>query len=371
MSHSIHSSDIRGKLTPRREPYWGPPIGRGRYVGVRKSKSDVCTWIARLRKEDGKQIHHALGQATKEFDYYDAKKKAEAWFKNRDAGISDSAPTVAEACREYVEHLKAEGRDGTSKDADMRFRKNVYKHVIGKIRLDRLRTKILTDWRNSLSGSKSTQNRYWTTLRAALNLAVNHERVDPAVGQKWRNVKSHKNADGRRDIYLDLKQRRALLDACEGEVRDFVEAAALTGARPGEIANALRSQFDARTKTMTFIGKTGTRSVQLSSAAVELFRRLAKDKMPKAHLFTREEGLPWAHRKWAYPLKIAAAKANLPEDVVMYSLRHSWISEALKMGMPTLEVARLTGTSLEMIERHYGHLSTTDVRERLDRVTML
>jgi len=55
----------------------------------------------------------------------------------------------------------------------------------------------------------------------------------------------------------------------------------------------------------------------------------------------------------------------------MYSLRHSWISEALKMGMPTLEVARLTGTSLEMIEKHYGHLATKDVFERLNMVTML
>jgi len=371
VSHDIHLKSTRNALKPRAEPFWGPPIGKGRYLGYRKNKSEVGTWIARLRDDDGKQRYRALGQATKEFDHNQAKKKAEVWFKNRDAGISDEPPTVAEACHEYVKQLKADGRESTSKDADMRFRRCVYKHEIANIRTDKLRTVVLRDWRNDLDGSKSSQNRNLAILKAALNLAVTHERVDPAVSQKWRNVKSHKNADKRRDIYLDLKQRKALLRACEGSVRDLVKAAALTGARPGELANALRSQFDARTRTMKFDGKTGSRRIQLSDAAVELFKGLARNKLPNAHLITRDNGQAWAHRKWAYPLKVAAAKAKLPEGVVMYSLRHSWISEALKMGMPTLEVARLTGTSLEMIEKHYGHLATQDVRERLNQVTML
>ena len=371
MSHEIHLSGTRNDLEPRSEPYWGSPIGQGRYLGFRMNKSEVGTWIARLRDDDGKQRYRSLGQATKEFDHSQAKKKAEVWFKNKDAGISDEPPTITEACREYVTHLKADGRESTSKDADMRFRRCVYKHEIAKIKLNKLRTVALRDWRNQLRGSKSSQNRNLSILKAALNLAVTHERVDPTVSQKWRNVKPHKNADKSRDIYLDLKQRRTLLNACEGSIRDFVEAATLTGARPGELANARRSQFDARTRTMTFIGKTGTRKIQLSDAAVELFKQLAKSKTPKAHLFTRDDGLPWAHRKWAYPLKEAAEKAGLPEGVVTYSLRHSWISEALKMGMPTLEVARLTGTSLEMIEKHYGHLATKDVFDRLNKVAML
>jgi hypothetical protein len=39
--------------------------------------------------------------------------------------------------------------------------------------------------------------------------------------------------------------------------------------------------------------------------------------------------------------------------------------------MTTLEVARLVGTSLVMIEKHYGHLVADAARERLAKVEML
>ena len=39
--------------------------------------------------------------------------------------------------------------------------------------------------------------------------------------------------------------------------------------------------------------------------------------------------------------------------------------------MSTLDVARLCGTSLAMIERHYGHLVMSAARERLERVNLL
>jgi hypothetical protein len=39
--------------------------------------------------------------------------------------------------------------------------------------------------------------------------------------------------------------------------------------------------------------------------------------------------------------------------------------------MTTLDVARLTGTSVMMIEKHYGHLVASAARERLAKVKML
>jgi hypothetical protein len=39
--------------------------------------------------------------------------------------------------------------------------------------------------------------------------------------------------------------------------------------------------------------------------------------------------------------------------------------------MATLEVARIVGTSLAMIEKHYGHLVPSVVRERLAAIKML
>lgn len=54
---------------------------------------------------------------------------------------------------------------------------------------------------------------------------------------------------------------------------------------------------------------------------------------------------------------------------VPYVLRHTFASNALAAGAGTFELARVMGTSLEMIERTYGHLvSGADdaFRSRLD-----
>ena len=107
---------------------------------------------------------------------------------------------------------------------------------------------------------------------------------------------------------------------------------------------------------MTFIGKTGPRSVPLSPAAVAVFERCAKGKLPNAPLFPADDGKPWPHSGWDGPLKVVIKAAKLPAATVLYSLRHAAITEMLRAGMSTLDVARLTGTSLAMLEKHYGHL---------------
>jgi threonine/homoserine/homoserine lactone efflux protein len=157
----------------------------------------------------------------------------------------------------------------------------------------------------------------------------------------------------------------------QGGLRDLVEAVMLTGARAGELTSATRAQFDARTMTMTFIGKTGTRTVPLSDAAAALFVRLSKSKLPAAQLFTRDDGRPWAHSDWDQLIREAAAIAKLPDGCCLYTLRHSFITEAISQGMTTLDVARLCGTSVLMIEKHYGHLVADAARDRLSRVAML
>ena len=195
-------------------------------------------------------------------------------------------------------------------------------------------------------------------------------RVDPGLEREWREVKKLAGADHRRDLFLDLAQRRALLAQAKGAVRDLVEAVCLVGARAGELVNATRKQYDGRTKTLTLSGKTGSRTIPLSSTAATLFDRLSESKLPAAPLFSRDDGKPWQHGSWAEGVRGAAADAKLPAGVSLYTLRHAFISEALSAGMTTLDVAKLTGTSLQMIQAHYGHLSMTAVKERLSKVVM-
>ena len=64
-------------------------------------------------------------------------------------------------------------------------------------------------------------------------------------------------------------------------------------------------------------------------------------------------------------------RAELPEDVVLYSLRHVAISEMLVGGLDPMTVARIAGTSVAMIQRHYGHLLKDKIVAKLARVKML
>ncbi len=171
-----------------------------------------------------------------------------------------------------------------------------------------------------------------------------------------------------RDLFLDLTEREVLLQHAVGPIGDLIEAAALTGCRPGELVRARRSAFEPRTQSLTVTGKTGTRTMPLPPQAHELFVRLSRDKLPAAFLLTRENGEPWRHSDWDELVKEAARAAGLSPKTCLYTLRHSFITQALIDGVSTLEVAKFVGTSLAMIEKHYGHLVASTVRERMARI---
>ncbi|MDQ2971996.1 MAG: integrase, partial [Pseudomonadota bacterium] len=67
-AHAIHLSNVRAKLTPRREPYWAAPLERGLSLGVRKLP-DGATWIARLHDDEKRHRYHSLGHVTSTVDY--------------------------------------------------------------------------------------------------------------------------------------------------------------------------------------------------------------------------------------------------------------------------------------------------------------
>jgi len=371
-SIEIHKAGVRRAVRPRREPYWGPPLARGHYVGFRKIADGEGSWIARAREEDGHQRYKSLGIATPALDYDAACKEARRWFADLEAGVSDEAITIAQACREYVDDRRHEKGEATARDAEMRFARTVYDTELGRRPLSKVRTNHILSWRDGLPLAKPSANRTLTALKAALNLAVRRRRVSSVAAREWADAKPFRAAGKRRDLFLDLKQRRALRAAAgEGALRDLLEAAMLTGARAGELVNAIRAQFDARTGSMTFIGKTGTRTVPLGPPAVTLFKRLARDKLPAVRLLIRDDGKPWAHSDWDELVREAAAAAKLPSGTCLYTLRHSFITQALTDGMATLDVARLVGTSIGMIEKHYGHLVASAARERLAQVRLL
>ncbi len=87
-----------------------------------------------------------------------------------------------------------------------------------------------------------------------------------------------------------------------------------------------------------------------------MFSTQTADKLPAAPIFTRGNGRRWERKEWGDEIRRAAEAAGLPKGTIAYTLRHSTITDLVTAGLPLLTIAQISGTSVQMIEKHYGHL---------------
>lgn len=373
MTHDLKLKSTIKALEARREPYWNRVQGVvGLFIGYRKL--DVGgTWIARWRNGESKQQYRSLGSG---LSYEQAVNDAKGWAQALGNGVEVFDSSVADACEGYVTHLRLHKSEATAKDAEIRFKRLVYGKPIGKTPLAKLTTKVMRSWLNNqvITGgdddeerrSKDTANRNLNTFKAALNLALKDRLVRTDEG--WKTVTSFPGVAGQREHFLTSEQRQALVNACPADLRGLVMALLLTPARPGEIVKATAQDFDRVNGSITLRGKTGERTVTLSTDAIAFFTEKIKNKIGNALLFTRSSGIAWSKKTWAEAFKTAVKKVGLPGDIVMYSLRHTAISQLIQGGLDVFTIARMAGTSVNMIESHYGHLRHANTRQKLDLV---
>lgn len=372
MAVNLKSKTARAALAPRREPYWHC-LTVGLYLGYRRTAQGDGTWIARKLDEGTRRyLLRSLGPQA-EFD--DAVSQTRAWAEGVDAGASHKPTTITEVCRRYVEHLRRYKSQAAAIDADGRFRRHVYGDALGSVPIDRLRAPRLRAWADALLNddgdeeglrrSKDTANRNLASLKAALNFALRERVVATDAG--WKTVLRYPKASRRRESDLCAADRAALLAHCDADTALFVRALMLTAARPGELAHARVADFDRHRGTMNLSGKTGRRTVTLSTAACQFFAERARDKLPAAPLLA-VGGHLWNRHAWKKRFRAAADAAGLPEAVVLYTVRHAAISDMMAAGIDSHLVARLAGTSTDMIDKHYGHARHEATRAMLDAV---
>jgi len=376
MATNIQTVADRKKLDPRPAPFFAR-LEQGAFIGYRKLTDGTGTWVARWRDEHGKQVNHTLGS----YDTYDlACKAARDWIDRAKGGVVEEV-TVEEACKRYVKDRRIEKGDATADDAEGRFRRSVYGKKFGRIKLASLKTAHVTDWRNSLVDvdddeddpdaerrAKDSANRNLATLKAALNLAYRTGIAHDTA--QWDRVSSFTGVARRRQRFLTLAERKKMLLASSPELQRFLKGLLLTWCRPGELAKCKVSHFDT-TGLLSVDGKTGRRTIPVSTEAAKLLTECAGDRAGDEPLFVRADGKAWTRFDWRDGVKAAREAAELGDDVVAYSLRHAGITEMVVSGIDLLTTARLTGTSLQMIESNYGHLAKAGVVAKLDKVATL
>lgn len=375
MATKIDSVSSRLRLKPRREPYWHR-MSKGCYLGFRKMTSTGHgNWIARAMQEiSGKESYSALGDLSELPDHlrFDAAQKAaRAWFEHLGRGGATGSLTVADVCSKYVRHLRESKSERAARDAEARFKNYVLNSSkLAATELTKLTPGQIESWRKSLrelptrSGgrrgefrSDSTLNRDMTCFRAALNLAYQDGLVTSDFA--WRSkLRPIKNADQRREQYLDRSQRLAFIDKAPPDPAALLRGLCQLPLRPGALAKLTVGDFDIRLQVLK-IGqdKSGKdRRIKLPGVTAAFFESAAKDRPPTAPLLARADGKAWDKDAWKGPVRTTVDAAELPDGTTAYTLRHSVISDLVHDGLDLLTVAQISGTSVAMIERHYGHL---------------
>lgn len=378
MATKIDTVTSRDSLKARHAPYW-VKIRAECHVGYRKTTAASSgAWIARYRDDDGKYQLSSLGALDNlpNNQRYDAAVKlAEQVFNHREAGGSAIGITVGEACERYAQKQRDDGKLAATKDLELRF--NRWMHCDKKLSttpLLKLTQGQVNDWRLKLTkvparlqdktqaGTKpkaaSSINREMAVFKAALNLAMRDGFATSDAAWRFK-LTPIKNATGRRDCYLDITQRRALIASAPTDLAALLRALSLVPFRPGAMAALTVGSFDKRLGVLT-VGKDkagADRKINLPPATAAFFAGQSENKLPGAPLVARADGKAWNSDAWKKPFRTAATAAGLPTAATAYALRHSTITDLIALHhLDTMTVALLSGTSVMMIEKHYGHL---------------
>jgi integrase len=278
----------------------------------------------------------------------------------REQGLVES-PTLAEFVDVYL--AQHEGEPETTEKLRWLLAKAV--RVFGDRRLHQLRSPAIAASRMTIPAGhrfKATQ-----ALRQVLGRAVSWGLLDvnPAklgVENPQRRYTEKRPFDSWDELYA-LARR---LGARFGPMAIF---AAATGLRPGEWLALEHRDIDREARVVyvhrTFRnGRIKTPKTKASVRAVPLqaVALAALDELPPSPhcplVFPSVRGghldlHNFRDRNWK-PAQKAAGIAPLRR---VYDLRHTFATFALRAGISTFDLSRYMGTSLAMIDRHYGHLA--------------
>ena len=372
---SITTVTARNKLRPQREPYW-QRVSTGFYVGYRKmSTATSGTWVLRMTdKETGKYVKKTLGALDTFPDHQrfdEAMRAAQDWLEHTQQGGIVKVKTVADVCDNYVTHITTEKGKQAGHETGNRLKRHILRFKrLSETPLARLTPAMVDSWRKELRKSKvltgprkgetlseSSVNREMNVFRAALNLAFADGWVTTDFA--WRaKLTPIKSAGSRRDNYLNRGERDLMISKGAPDIARFMRALSSLPLRPGAMAHLLVKNYNADLRVLT-IGKDKSgkdRRITLPGPTANLFAESCEGKQADDPIFTRADGVAWNKDSWYDPIKDAATAADLPLGTSAYTLRHSVITDLVVAGLDLLTVAQLAGTSVAMIEKHYGHL---------------
>ena len=416
MARSIPSSKLENRskrlgssrkpgLKPRRKPYY-ERIGRGCWLGYRRSKKTNGRWVLRVLK-DGSEWGRTFADAD---DYEESNQKSVLTYfeaqtyartlagagKDGTASFSDRPVTVGEAVDDYERDLAQRGKD-TANAKVIRFHLKDSKGL-GNLAVSALEPTDFKAWGQSFDGLVyTTTNRVNNALRAALNRAAEFDkRISNAYAWKV-GLKRIAGEHRSRNVILLQPTVNAIIATAYSVNPEFgllVEVAAQTGARFSQlvrltVGNVIYSNgINHGPHLMVPVSRKGRGKKDITHRPLpitaDLAHRLgrvgarATTRPPHAPLLMKTADTPWDADDRDHFAMFKQVVEHLKDDpgikaarfpVTMYALRHSSIARQLLLGVSVRIVAALHDTSVEMIEKHYSEF-IADHSDAISRRTL-
>lgn len=371
----LETPEVRRKLPVSKKPVFAAKIGRGLTLGYRRNKT-AGTWVVRVADGKGGNWTAAIGAAddlaqangTDILDFWQAQDHARAKARlGPDGEGYDGRPaTIAKALDRYEADLAIRAGD-TGNVTRVRGR---LPDPLARKSIALVTTRELRSWRDGLVDelAPATVNRTANALKAALNLAADHdERI--LSRRAWEiGLAAIHDAEEARNVILDEPVIRMIVAKAAEQSAEFgllVEAAAVTGARVGQLARLeVQDLQDGRNDPRLMMPssrkgrgqkKISRRPVPIPAALAAKLRMAGKGRASAAPLLAKPSGQPWKKSDHSRPFARAVAAAGQdPDEVTIYALRHSSVVRQLLAGVPVRVVAVNHDTSVVMIERAYS-----------------
>lgn len=164
-----------------------------------------------------------------------------------------------------------------------------------------------------------------------------------------------------RSALITPEQHEAILAATDPAFRIYLQACAC-GPRPSQVRRVQKSDVSADGTRWVFSDHktyhhTGKPLVVYLSPCMQTLTRILMAARPSGPLFRNSQGNPWKKDTVVQKFRRIRDKLKLPKDLINYSYRHTFATNAMLSDLPIETVSELMGhVDTRMVGRVYGHL---------------
>lgn len=321
-------------------------------------------WYLKTRGPDGKRKNVRLADTKQRaFDIWKAS------LRQSDANAGIGSQLVIDLFAQFTESIIAKaGRGEVTRQRAERVRDFVVDFsttISESLTIADLKPGHVYEWleRRSDKWNQTSRHDAAAAVKQATRWLVHMDKItrDPIAGVSVRRGQSRKFIVDEA-TWLRLWNGWSQVKRSTHAFRAYMLGLKLSGCRPSELIE-MRIEFIEADGTWTLrdhktASKTGrVRKVYPSPCLATLVRMLANGRT-SGHVWRRADGQPWTYAIVRRSFHRLRERAGVSEDFVPYSFRHTWITDALVAGVEVATVAEMAGTSIQMINKHYGHLAS-------------